>query len=144
MKMDKKLFITQSQPSSEPSGTSSGINCDDGGTELPQNINQTDFQTIKVTNDTNKVSVLKNRDWPNKHCIIRITFFYFVFQNNQKMQLSQSDLLKLLSYLEGELQARDVVIAALKVCNEEQGLMINIFILFVYFFVTVGKNEKYY
>lgn len=34
---------------------------------------------------------------------------------NSKLQFSQSDLLKLLSYLEGELQARDVVIAALKV-----------------------------
>lgn len=36
-------------------------------------------------------------------------------QKNSKLQFCQSDLLKLLSYLEGELQARDVVIAALKV-----------------------------
>lgn len=36
-------------------------------------------------------------------------------QKNSKFQFCQSDLLKLLSYLEGELQARDVVIAALKV-----------------------------
>ena len=34
------------------------------------------------------------------------------------MELCKTDLLKLLGYLEGELQARDVVIAALKVTSK--------------------------
>lgn len=39
----------------------------------------------------------------------------FHLQKNSKLQFGQGELLRLLSYLEGELQARDVVIAALKV-----------------------------
>ena len=42
-------------------------------------------------------------------------FFFLFFQRNPKMELSKTDLLKLLGYLEGELQGRDIVIAALKV-----------------------------
>ena len=36
-------------------------------------------------------------------------------QRHPKMDLNKTDLLRLLSYLEGELQARDISIAALKV-----------------------------
>lgn len=37
------------------------------------------------------------------------------FQRHPKFDCNRSELLKMLSYMEGELQARDVVIAALKV-----------------------------
>lgn len=42
-------------------------------------------------------------------------FINFLFQRHPKMDLSKNELLKLLSYLEGELQAREVVIATLRV-----------------------------
>ena len=36
-------------------------------------------------------------------------------QRHSKVDLNKSDMLQLLSYLEGELQARDVVVATLQV-----------------------------
>lgn len=39
----------------------------------------------------------------------------FLLQRHPKMDLNKADLLRLLSYLEGELQARDIAIATMKV-----------------------------
>jgi hypothetical protein len=36
-------------------------------------------------------------------------------KRNPKMELSKNDLLKLVTYFEGEIQARDIAIAAMKV-----------------------------
>lgn len=51
--MDKKSYVSQPQSLNESSG--SGVICDEDDAELPQNVNQIDFQTMKAANDTTKV-----------------------------------------------------------------------------------------
>lgn len=55
--MDKKPYASQSQLLNEPNEGGGSIMCDDGADELPPNINQMAFQTMKAANDTAKVSV---------------------------------------------------------------------------------------
>lgn len=59
------------------------------------------FETLKVRH-------------PFHHPLYPFTNAYSPFQRHPKFECNRSELLKMLSYMEGELQARDVVIAALK------------------------------
>lgn len=57
--MDKKPYVSQSQQLNETSEAASGVICDDDdAAELPQNVNQIDFRTMKAANDTTKVRTL--------------------------------------------------------------------------------------
>lgn len=44
------------------------------------------------------------------------------------MELTKSDLLKLVTYFEGEIQARDIAIAALKVIPNNEFIFILLFL----------------
>lgn len=74
----------------------------------------TNFDQDKTTSSTLKVNIKQSAAMSFTASLIIIPFFWKSFQRNPKMELNKTDLLKLLSYLEGELQARDVVIATLK------------------------------
>lgn len=83
-----------------------------------------DFQNIKAASDT--IKVWWDRLRVHSHTFYINVLFLFFLQKNPKLEFSQSELLKLLSYLEGELQARDVVIATLKVSTNLSHNLVNI------------------
>lgn len=104
--------------------------------ESPQKSqNPNNFETLdKATVNTLKVSSLNLILARNLHLVSLLGVHFEVsqilsfiiifdlltcnlpfFQRNPKIEFCKTDLLKLLTYLEGELQARDIVIATLKV-----------------------------
>lgn len=112
--------VDMEQQSFPPSSSTIGSNLEQDEniiSEFPPDVDvsQMDFQTIKAASDTMKVKIDATVYLFMRNLILIYYIFRAILQKNSKIQFCQSDLLKLLSYLEGELQARDVVIAALKV-----------------------------
>lgn len=72
------------------------------------NIEESDkfipFETLKVRQNAQHPLCMPSNTHPS-------------LQRHPKFECNRSELLKMLSYMEGELQARDVVIAALKVIS---------------------------
>lgn len=77
-----------------------------GGTSDVNQFEQLDKNT--ASSNTLKVSIFF-------YCLLFLMCLMILLQRNPKMELTKSDLLKLLTYFEGEIQARDIAIAALKV-----------------------------
>ena len=77
--------------------------------------------------------------------ILLVTLKYSFFQRHPKMDLNKNDLLRLLSYLEGELQARDITIAALKVSRSTYTWNVWVELcsnLKIFFFTQIGLDQR--